>query len=231
MQDKTSQHLPSLIQPEHDQPVLFSDFGEAGETAQRELSAKREHTAANLYSSDPQRYRLVIELLGRGMSQRTIAQVCRVSHNTIRAIQRREGAEVDTIKSRISLQLKQFAGIAVERLIDEAHDIPLNQLAVALGIAIDKAQLLDGEPTSITQATGKTIEDFHDAYDALPSAAGRVIEHEPPAIGFEGDMQGQRDPIDALPDGGQTNTVDRSESGADDVAGDSMSHDSDDSAL
>lgn len=211
--------LPSLIDQADaaNTPLFFEDFGEAGKDAQAELATIKEHTAANLFSTDQDRYSLIVELLARQMSQRTIARVCKVSPNTVRAVAIREGSKVDALKTIISTRLKQFAALAAERLLDEAHDMPLDKLAIALGIAVDKAQLLDGEPTSITRhQEGAQVNDYLDALESLPEAKGRVIDAEE-MTGFAGETLEQKAPTPQAIEQAATGSTE-SEPGAPDTA-------------
>ena len=125
-------------------PPLFSeDVLEALTSAE----ARGEYTGERLFTQRPDIYRATVELLGQGVGVRQIARTLRVSHNTIAAVRRREGDTVDTLKEATVQALARFVGAASERLLEEVHNIKLEALPVALGIATEKFLLLTGQAT------------------------------------------------------------------------------------
>jgi hypothetical protein len=70
---------------------------------------------------------------------------------TIQAIRDREGLAIGTEKKELSTKLGHFARMAGERLIEELDNIPIGQLPVAMGIALDKKAQLDGEASAIVE--------------------------------------------------------------------------------
>jgi hypothetical protein len=109
----------------------------------------------------------------------------------------REPKAIATLKEGTISTLRTFAKLAADRLLDEVNDIPIQQLAVPLGISIDKAQLLDGGATSRIEhtETGPTHDDY------LKLISGEVIEAEIiPATGLRGEtdsLKGAAEPVPA----------------------------------
>jgi hypothetical protein len=101
----------------------------------------------------------------------------------------RESAAVATLKERTVSVLRTFGRLAADRLLDEVDQIPIQSLPIALGIAVEKAELLSGGATSrIEHAdSGPTHEDY------LRMISGKVIEAElVPATGFKGEEVAQK---------------------------------------
>lgn len=105
-------------------------------------------TAELLFERDVEKYKLIVTALAGGLSIRKMAKALRVSPGTITAVRDREGLSIGAQKGGIVRLLQQFAAAGAERLLEELHDIPIDKLPVALGIVIDKMQLLAGEATS-----------------------------------------------------------------------------------
>lgn len=161
----------SLIQKDENQFLLIPEVREKPEL----FSKHGQFSGEQVFKSRPDVYRAVVHALGEGMGIRSIAKVFKISHHTIIAIREREGIQIATIKQRTSRDLRAFASIAAERLVEEMDSIPLQSLPVAIGIAIDKAQLLDGEATSILGKEEKRItpDDFN---DYLKGIEAQVLE-------------------------------------------------------
>lgn len=161
-------------------PVLFLDEVSKG-VARMEKAG--EFTAERLMESRPAIYRAIVEGYAQGLGIRQLCRAYSVSHHTVAVVLAREPKAVATLKEGTISTLRTFAKLAADRLLDEVNDIPIQQLAVPLGISIDKAQLLDGGVTSRIEhtETGPTHEDY------LNLISGTVIEAEIlPATGLRG---------------------------------------------
>jgi hypothetical protein len=105
----------------------------------------------------------------------------------------RESNAIATVKERTVSVLRTFGRLAADRLLDEVDQIPIQSLPIALGIAVEKAELLSGGATSrIEHAdSGPTHEDY------LRMIYGKVIEAEVVPIGFQGEEAPQKeaDPV------------------------------------
>ena len=176
-------------------PPLFSeDVLESLTSAE----ARGEYTGERLFSQRPDIYRATVELLGQGVGVRQIARTLRVSHNTIAAVRHREGATVDTLKEQTVQALARFVGAASERLLEEVHNIKLEALPVALGIATEKLLLLTGQATQRVAHVDEApqVPAFADwlterRADAIEIGA-EVSSKEGAAMGYLGGDRGQR---------------------------------------
>jgi hypothetical protein len=119
--------------------------------------------------------------LAEGLGLRAIARAYKVSVNTVRGIMVRETGPIDTDKKGISLSLRQFARLAVDRMIEEVDLIPIDKLPIAAAIAVDKFQVLDGEATVITGSSADRIkvDRFNDLIASLPQTGFRAGEMSP----------------------------------------------------
>jgi len=173
-------------------PSLFPDLeGASLEGADR----SGEYSGERLYKQRPQTYRLIVEALGAGLGIKAIARTLHVSRNTVRAVRDRERPAVDPLLKRTTHNLRRFSDLAAERLIEEIDDIPLSALPIAMGIATEKAQLLEGQATSRVErrAAEPSIDDVRSYLQGLPSAGGEM--------GLPGEEDRQRDRAASAVDG------------------------------
>jgi hypothetical protein len=171
------------------------------EEGNQEMERRGEFTAERLMESRPTIYRAIVDGLGQGLGVRQLCRAYRVSHHTVAAVMARESAAVATLKERTVSVLRTFGRLAADRLLDEVDQIPIQSLPIALGIAVEKAELLAGGATSRIEHTesGPTHEDY------IRMISGKVIEAEIiPAIGFQGGEVAQKsaDPGAAVQAGG-----------------------------
>lgn len=124
-------------------------------------------TGERVLRDRPALYESIVRALGEGMGIRQTARALDVHTDTVAAIRDRESHRVGTLKQVTASNLRRFAAVASERLLEEVDKLAPLQLAIATGIAIDKSQLLEGQATSITEHrdTDKRIEDL-DAIEA-----------------------------------------------------------------
>lgn len=150
-----------------------------------------EFTGERLFRQRPEVYRAIVTCLAEGIGVRATARALKVSTNTVAAVRAREGATVETQKKETVSQLRQFARLGAERLLDEVDKIPLQSLPIAIGIAVEKAELLDGGATARVehvQAPGE--KEFKQLLDMLPEADAQVVV---PTTGFEAEESAQKD--------------------------------------
>lgn len=168
-------------------PSLFLVSTE--EEGNQEMERRGEFTAERLMESRPTIYRAIVDGLGQGLGVRQLCRAYRVSHHTVAAVMARESQAVATLKERTVSVLRTFGRLAADRLLDEVDQIPIQSLPIALGIAVEKAELLSGGATSrIEHAdSGPTHEDY------LRMISGKVIDAElVPVIGLEGEEAPQK---------------------------------------
>jgi hypothetical protein len=186
---KRSKHslLDQVAAEESAAPSLFLVSTE--EEGNQEMERRGEFTAERLMESRPTIYRAIVDGLGQGLGVRQLCRAYRVSHHTVAAVMARESAAVATLKERTVSVLRTFGRLAADRLLDEVDQIPIQSLPIALGIAVEKAELLSGGATSrIEHAdSGPTHEDY------LRMIQGKVIEAElVSATGFQGEEVAQK---------------------------------------
>ncbi len=153
------------------------------------MERRGEFTAERLMESRPTIYRAIVDGLGQGLGVRQLCRAYRVSHHTVAAVMARESSAVATVKERTVSVLRTFGRLAADRLLDEVDQIPIQSLPIALGIAVEKAELLAGGATSRIEHTesGPTHDDY------IRMISGNVIEAElVPAIGFQGEEVAQK---------------------------------------
>ena len=190
---KRSKHslLDQVAAEESAAPSLFLVSTE--EEGNQEMERRGEFTAERLMESRPTIYRAIVDGLGQGLGVRQLCRAYRVSHHTVAAVMARESAAVATLKERTVSVLRTFGRLAADRLLDEVDQIPIQSLPIALGIALEKAELLSGGATSRIEhaESGPTHEDY------LRIIQGKVIEAEVVPIGFQGEEVAQKeaDPV------------------------------------
>jgi hypothetical protein len=177
---------PSLLEVEAAKaaaaPSLFLVSTE--EEGNQEMERRGEFTAERLMDSRPTIYRALVDGLGQGLGVRQLCRAYRVSHHTVAAVMARESSTVATLKERTVATLRTFGRLAADRLLDEVDQIPIQSLPIALGIAVEKAELLAGGATSRIEhlEAGPTHEDY------LQLISGKVIEAElVPPTGLKGE--------------------------------------------
>jgi hypothetical protein len=131
-------------------------FDESMLPAGRELlsleeDAKRGRFTGEIVARNRERYARIVRCLAEGIGIRATARAFGCSTSTVQAIRDREGLAIGTEKKELSTKLGHFARMAGERLIEELDNIPIGQLPVAMGIALDKKAQLDGEASAIVE--------------------------------------------------------------------------------
>jgi hypothetical protein len=174
------------------QPTLF----ELGESATAPLVSSGQYTGELLFKSKPDTYRAVVAALGEGMGTRQIARAYGVHFSTVRAIREREFAKVQDEKATTAKLLRQFSRMGAERLVEELDDIHVDKLPLAIAIAIDKAQLLDGEATArIATINSYDPRSWNDLVAGLPEipvhGTDTTLPPDPDGTGLVGGESGQ----------------------------------------
>jgi hypothetical protein len=180
--------LDQVAAEESATPSLFLVSSE--EEGNQEMERRGEFTAERLMESRPTIYRAIVDGLGQGLGVRQLCRAYRVSHHTVAAVMARESQAVATLKERTVSVLRTFGRLAADRLLDEVDQIPIQSLPIALGIAVEKAELLAGGATSRIEHTesGPTHEDY------IRMISGNVIEAElVQEIGFKGEEVAQKE--------------------------------------
>jgi len=107
-------------------------------------------TGDRLIVQRPDLYRITVQLLGQGTGIREIKRLTGLHHRTIEAVMIREGATIDTHRKELGARALKVAALGVERLEEIIADgaIKPGELSMAVGILIDKGQVLTGGVTA-----------------------------------------------------------------------------------
>jgi len=147
-----------------------------------------EFTAARFYKHQPQLYREIVSLRAEQVPIAAVARLYNVSRQTVAAIDKRElnTRSVEQLKTGAAKGYRYLAALGRERLEElilavRAENLKpaelaavTRALAVAVGVAEDKAQLLSGAPTQRLdlgtsrpghQELVEALKDLKDDYD------------------------------------------------------------------
>jgi transposase len=134
----------------------------------------------------------ILERIVAGASQREVAIQYHVSRNTIAALVARaeQAGVIEPLKRRVSANLGRIIEGAMERYAEalESGDVPPATIPVAVGIFIDKKQLLDGEATSRVESLVNVNVSHADVMaflDGLPPAKASAVTIEGASNGSE----------------------------------------------
>ena len=119
------------------------------------ISASSKYTLTTI-SKDAGRVSAILSALAANQSLRKIIKTFKVSGQTLKALEAKHLPEISARKERLAGKCELFAEYGVDRLIHEAEDLPIGQMAMATAIMMDKASQLRGEATSIIKVVGDT---------------------------------------------------------------------------
>lgn len=144
--------VESLIERAEQQPELF-------EVEQRVQAMERDSnptfTAARYFTMYPDRYKEITRMLAEpGVSTVMLARIFACSTHTIDAIRDREQPRIAEQKEGIALMLRRGMRLAAEEMVERLSDpekrkeFTPKDLAIVMGIFVDKHELLTGSATS-----------------------------------------------------------------------------------
>lgn len=152
------------------QPALF-DFSEEDVL---EFERKGVTTGERLFQQRPKVYKAVVAALAEGtIGIRAICRAFNVHPNTVHAVMDREKISIETLKTQTINNLRKVAALGSERLMELVNDgsVKPGELAILLGVTVDKLQLLQGEATSrVEHVQAPSHDDINSYIDSLPSA-------------------------------------------------------------
>ena len=133
------------------------------------------YTGEILLRTRPKIYRQIIRLLSEGVSANQICGLCRVTRETVRAVERREAAEISARKKSIVGILSNVAEFGASRMEETIGKASLRDAAIGTGIAVDKMLALTGQTPSLQIANINMPSDeeraerraMHDKLDAI----------------------------------------------------------------
>jgi hypothetical protein len=126
---------------------------------------------------DPAAYAKCVELLETGHSPAGVAALAHVPLATVRKIRNLLGEVAIAAGIRATARnLTEASQLMSERLINEFDQIPVHVLPNALGIIVDRASLLSGNPSVRIEHTHvPTPEDLRKMFDAIPQANATIL--------------------------------------------------------
>jgi hypothetical protein len=158
---------PELI-PSTEMPAALFDVQES----------QGQYTAARLFEQKPEVAQQIIGMLAEGIGILRISRICRVSPSTVIAVRDRSGVEIENqgrAVSRTAMHVAHQSLEAVQEAIDDPdrrQKVSPRDWAIIAGVAVDKAQLLAGLPTSISVNVAAELPS-HDDYERMVSEMGR----------------------------------------------------------
>ena len=162
-----------------------------------EIRAK--HSGLYIKQQNPQLYASICLLLEFGVAKKTIARRCKVSKNAVIAIDRLESPTTVEHHKKVRLDgLRRLSRAAMDMLIEKiesGEDIPAKDLAVILGISIEKEELLSGGATArIERAVDPELLVFYQVLTGQGQGMVLDMEELPPKgapLALDQDTPGQ----------------------------------------
>jgi hypothetical protein len=157
-------------------------------------------TGERLLNQRPDLYRITVQLLGQGTGIREIKRLTGLHHRTIEAVMIREGSTIDTHRKELGARALKVAAMGVERLEEIIADgaIKPGELSMAVGILIDKGQVLTGGVTARVEKVeqSQVAAGLERMLDDLPVIDAELVDDAPEINPSGGNTQ----PIAALLD-------------------------------
>jgi hypothetical protein len=113
-------------------------------------NARPRYTGELLLRTRPKIYRQIVRLLSEGVSANQICKLCHVTRETVRAVERREAAEISARKKSIVDILSNVAELGAVRMEEKIGRASLRDATIGTGVAIDKILAITGQtPPSV----------------------------------------------------------------------------------
>ena len=147
--------------------------------------ARPRYTGELLLRTRPKVYRQIVRLLSEGVSANQICKLCHVTRETVRAVERREAAEISERKKSIIGILGNVAELGASRMEETIGRASVRDAAIGTGIAVDKIlALTDQMPVGLQVAvvnmpTEVEREDRRRAHHALDEVTRLLREPKP----------------------------------------------------
>jgi hypothetical protein len=111
--------------------------------------ARPRYTGELLLRTRPKVYRQIIRLLSEGVSANQICKLCHVTRETVRAVERREAADISARKKSIIGILSNVAELGAARMEEKIGKASLRDATIGTGVAVDKLLALTGQTPSL----------------------------------------------------------------------------------
>ena len=170
-------------------PFLFRDFPEEIMERMVKEEANGKWTGERLAARKPEVYAIVIRMLAAEFPIESIADLTKVSENSVRGIREREQESVEDNKKRMVGKMIIARERLIDRVIEKAPTMDGDRAAVAFGIISDKLNLEQGAPTARLEITvSSSVDDYRDFVAKMIDGA---ITVEPLQTGLVGGAGGQ----------------------------------------
>jgi len=120
-----------------------------GQALPTRQDARPRYTGELLVRTRPKVYRQIVHLLSEGVSANQICKLCHVTRETVRAVERREAAEISARKKSIIGILSNVAELGAARMEEKIGKASLRDAAIGTGIAVDKMLALTGQTPAV----------------------------------------------------------------------------------
>jgi hypothetical protein len=146
--------------------------------------ARPRYTGELLLRTRPKVYRQIIRLLSEGVSANQICKLCHVTRETVRAVERREAAEISARKKSIIGILSNVAELGASRMEETIGKAGLRDAAIGTGIAVDKMLALAGQTpalqiANIVMPSEEERAERRAVHARLDAIARKLMEPEP----------------------------------------------------
>jgi len=143
----------------------------------RLMEQRKLWTGERIRAEAPRLYEAVLKLAARGVSQEETAEILGLSINTVRHITIAEAASVDGYKDRLDGKLRRVTMLTLDAMAEKLDDpaqrkeIFFKDLAIGVGIAIEKRELVSGGATQRVEVVEvPSAEAINDWIRSLPAA-------------------------------------------------------------
>jgi hypothetical protein len=120
-----------------------------GQALSRTQDARPRYTGELLLRTRPKIYRQIARLVSEGVSANQICKLCRVTRETVPAVERREAVEISAQKRSIIGILADVATLGSERMVATIGNASLRDAAIGTGVAVDKMLALTGQMPTV----------------------------------------------------------------------------------
>jgi hypothetical protein len=150
-------------------PLLPGMEIEAGAELLQHPAGHPAHTG-KIVERNQARIQGILAARAMGLSIRQVCAAYQVGTHTLAEIERRHGAKLATLKERVARRLGAFVELGLDRMLDSVGSMDPDKLPLAVAIAIDKMQVLSGEPSVIVGDAGPRRFSVESLQDRLAGA-------------------------------------------------------------
>lgn len=153
------------------------------------------YTADRLKACQPDKFAWVCQLLADPeISYRRITKLTGCHRLTLKAVERLKPEFIDAGRKRLVSSLDHLAHRSAEIIAENLEIVPvksttdLQKLSIIKAVAIDKRELLSGNPTHRVERKAEGLEEAKLHFDKLPGGPGPVIDAEYEITSFSGNL-------------------------------------------